>query len=135
MPEYCTVTLTLAGQAHGVGLFSLDYAGSDDCSLTLKYPGGTCSAVARDYFEAMCRIRQQLEAEGISLHCYGASRNVYPSGMARDMGRGLQAYKLVLGRPADGKDLVSIFANGHDVQPATVAEQKAWFEAWLRSIA
>ena len=53
--------------------------------------------------------------------------------MARDMGRGLKAYKLALGETASTDDLVEIFSTGPDVQPTTVAERRAFFEAWLDS--
>jgi len=59
--------------------------------------------------------------------CYGASLHVYPSGMARDMGGGLKAYKLVVGRHAKIDDLVEIFAKGLDVIPASVAAQEQFF--------
>ena len=83
--------------------------------------------------EALARVRLQLEPQGLIPVCYGASRRVFPSGMARDMGRGLKAYKLALGETASTDDLVEIFATGPDVQPTTVAEQRAFFEAWLDS--
>jgi hypothetical protein len=46
--------------------------------------------------------------------------------MARDMGEGLKVYKMRIGAPAS--DLVPIFEEGNDIDPVTVAEQRAFFE-------
>ena len=102
------------------------------CKLTCAYRGKTIEAEAPDFFEALCLIRRQLEPEGLIPFCYGASLNVYPSGMARDMGAGLKAYRLKKGvhvRPPD--DLVEIFATGPDVIPALVDAQEAFWREWL----
>jgi len=83
----------------------------------------------------MCVIRRSLEQSSWHLLCYGASKNVYPSGMSRGMGsRGHMAYKLQFGQQARMADLVNIFDTGPDVQPASVAEQQEYFEEWLRSL-
>jgi len=91
-------------------------------------------ADATDYFEAFCQIRLQLEPEKLVPFCYGASRNVYPSGMGRDMGKGLKAYRVTPGKPATMKDLVNIFDQGPDVVPASVADQKKYWEDWWESV-
>jgi hypothetical protein len=117
------------------GVFVLDEENDgDDCRLLLEHPGGAINASALDYFEAMCQIRIQLEALGSLLVCYGSSRNVYPSGMCRDMGRGLKAYKLRLGHQGKMADLVKILEVGPDVEPSTVADQREFFERWLKSL-
>jgi hypothetical protein len=66
-------------------------------------------------------------------NCYGASLNVFPSGMARDMGGGVMAYKLTLGQRGRMQDLVCIFDTGPNVQPTTVASQREYFDGWLKS--
>jgi hypothetical protein len=91
-------------------------------------------ATESDYFEALSRIRTELERHGHVVNCYGASRTVFPSGMARDMGAGLKAYKLRIGEPALVSDLVSIFACGPDLEVTTVAEQRAFYQQWLASL-
>ena len=104
---------------------------SEPCILSFTHRDQTISVEASDYFEALCQIRLQLEAQQIQLLCYGASKNVYPSGMARDMGQGLRAYKLIMGKHATMADLVDIFATGTDIQPVTVEEQRRFYETWL----
>jgi len=102
-----------------------------ECRLTLSYASGDLQGVGTDFFEAFCRIREQLANSGIFPVCYGASRTVYPSGMARDMGAGLKAYRLHMGRQAQSDDLVHIFDSGPDVEVATVEAQKTFAEAWF----
>lgn len=102
--------------------------------LALRFNSREITSTAHDYFSAMCAIRRVLEEEGGLLHCYGASRNVYPSGMCRDMGSGMKAYKLHMGSQGRLSDLVCIFDSGPDISPATVDEQerfhKEWFGSW-----
>lgn len=100
-----------------------------DCSIALTCEGCNVAAKAADFFEALCRIRVALEQYRLTPQCYGASRNVYPSGMARDMGQGLRAYRLKLGRHA--RELVDIFEDGPGIDPVSVDVQKAFFEMWL----
>ena len=103
------------------------------CALVCSYRGKEISASADDFFEALCTIRLQLEKEGLLMFCYGSSLNVYPSPMARDMSCGLQAYKMHAGKHAAIADLVDIFSEGPDVIPASVAQQREYFEQWVTS--
>ena len=102
-----------------------------ECHIAVRYRGRVIEEKASDFFEALCRVRLRLEAEKLIPFCYGASLNVFPSGMARDMGAGLKAYRLTIGKHA--KELVGIFDEGADVIPATVARQKEYFDEWLKS--
>ncbi len=115
------------------GVFRLSEE-EQDVSLSFELLSRNLNAKASDYFEAMVDIRRELEKDGVLLHCYGASKNVYPSGMGRDMGAGLKAYKMILGEQARMEDLVFIFDTGDDVKPATVSEQKEFFERWLKEV-
>ena len=104
------------------------------CKLTFSYRDKVISAQEHDYFGAFCVIRKQLEEERLIPFCYGASLNVYPSGMCRDMGSGMVAYKTEIGQRASRDNLVKIFDQGHDVIPSSVIQQKEHFEQWLQSI-
>ena len=92
----------------------------------------TCpyTATAPDMFEALVRLRRQLEPDGLMVAVQGARRDTYPSGMARDMGGGMQVYVL---RPAqkDHPDLVGTLDDAPAGQIATVSEQLASAEVWL----
>src|SRR5438445_3727542 len=92
---------------------------------------GTRAADASDAFECLCLLRKQLDREGIRLCCNGARLNVWPSGMARDMGGGLKAYVLQIGRRASIDDLVDIFESAPIEDIATVEEQRRFAEKWL----
>lgn len=67
-----------------------------------------------DAFEALWRIREQLEPLGWRIGVAGAQADVWPSGMARDQGGGLSAYRMT---ERGGGDVVDTFA---PVDPATV---------------
>src|SRR2546421_5691675 len=92
---------------------------------------GVRAADASDVFECLCRLRTNLDREGTRLCCNGARLNVWPSGMARDMGGGSKAYVLQIGRRASIDDLVDIFDSAPIEDIATVAEQRRFTEEWL----
>ena len=123
----------IGGEDDEQAVFEFD-EDEDQCHLRCSYRGKSIEAEASDFFDALCRIREQLAGEGLIPFCYGASLNVYPSGMSRDMGGGLKAYKLQMGRLAAQADLVEIFAEGPDVIPATVELQEQHFEDWIASL-
>jgi len=104
-----------------------------DCTITVDYNGVKLTKTNQDYFETLCDIRVELEKIDIIPVCYGASLNVFPSAMARDMGAGLRAYKMQIGRHATKEDLVDIFETGTDITPTTVQKQKDWFIEWVNS--
>ena len=106
----------------------------DDCRLQCEYRDKTVESTAPDFFQALCNVRNRLADDGLIPFCYGASLNVYPSGMARSMGGGLKAYKLTLGKQAMTADLVEIFAEGPDVIPASVEVQEQFFRNWLAAL-
>lgn len=106
-----------------------------DCVQVLaRLPGYEKSATADDFFQALSEIRLELEKTARRLLIWGASRTVYPSPMSRSMGGGLRAYKLTLGQPAKTDDLVSIFGSDPGLEPATIAEQEAFYRLWLVSL-
>ncbi|MGJ4951950.1 hypothetical protein [Bradyrhizobium sp. HKCCYLS20291] len=83
-----------------------------------------------DFFEALIELRLELEKRGALLCCFGASENVYPSGMQRDMGPAILAYKMRLGQPSLTKDMVNIFYADETVVPATVEQQARFHRQW-----
>lgn len=101
------------------------------CRIILRFEGSELESGDEDFFAAFCRMREQLEKVGLTPLCYGASRNVYPSGMCRDMGDGLVAYRMRIGRHVGEDDLVSIFDSGPDVDPVSVEAQQEFFNRWL----
>lgn len=108
--------------------------GEPVCHLALSFGGRIFSASAADFFEALLSLRRQIEPDGMRLNVYGASRNVWPSGMSRSLGLGLQAYRMTKGKQALSQDLVSIFASGPDVEAVSIAEQEQFKSEWFASL-
>ena len=106
----------------------------DECRVAVSYRGRRLESSGTDFFAAFQQVRLQLESEGLFPACYGASLNVWPSGMCRSMGNGMLGYRLKLGSPTTRDDLVRIFDCGPDVSPASVADQREFFERWGRSL-
>jgi len=105
-----------------------------DCVIHLTYGDRVVTGSARDFFDALCEVRKELERDDVFLNCYGASLNVFPSGMGRDMGRGLKPYRMTIGQPAQRSDQVGLFETGPDVLPTTVQAQHEHFQAWLSAL-
>ena len=122
----------VGGNDDETAIFTL-FDGGDHCRLRCEYRGKAVESTATDFFQSLCNVRDLLAEDGLIPFCYGASLNVYPSGMARDMGQGLKAYKLAMGRHAKREDLVEIFAEGPDVIPASIALQEQFWRDWLAS--
>ncbi len=83
---------------------------------------GSVEASADDAFEALCIVREKLEPFGWRIGVAGAEGDVWPSGMARDQGGGLSAYRI---HPGDGESVVDTFAPVDPATVATVSEQRA----------
>jgi hypothetical protein len=75
-----------------------------------------------DAFEALCLIREQLEPLGWRIGVAGAQADVWPSGMARDQGGGLSAYR---NTPRVGESIVDTFEPVDPATVTTVVEQRA----------
>lgn len=101
------------------------WKGDAACRVVLTAEGIREEASASDYFEAFASVRRSLAERGIMPLCYGAGKGVWPSGMARDMGQGLKAYRL-----AD-RQLVDIFEAAPDLEVATPVDQLGYAVDWL----
>lgn len=112
----------------------LDIADGPPWNLTLHLQDAVREIQGRDLFDALMNLRRDLERAGVRVLCAGARCNVFPSGMSRSMSAGRKAYRLIMGHPAAGRDLVDIFEPADEQDLCTVEEQEAFFAAWLRSI-
>src|SRR5438067_553253 len=65
--------------------------------ITLRFDGTEVTAEEADFFSALRALRRRLEPRGLRMRTYGASRDVYPSGMSQSMGCGEKAYRLKMG--------------------------------------
>ena len=103
------------------------------CIIRLTCAATVADGEGDDLFDALCRVREQLEQRSLRPRCYGASLNVFRSGMCRDMSDGAVAYKLRLGHHTRSEDMIGISDDGPDVEPATVQMQEEFWRAWLNS--
>lgn len=137
--EYEIVLMNHLGQQFTGKVFcELRYISTGDtqtriCSARLSCNLQEFIATGEDFFSAFAEIRHQLERLNIRVLCYGACRNVYPSGMLRDMANGLKAYKLSLGKKADRSDVVGIFDRGPEMDIGSVDDQRRFYDQWLNS--
>ena len=75
------IQLSLSGGEPGETI-DLSYSKDDTtCYVTLHCRGCDYEGVSWNLFDALCKARLQLEPQGLIPVCYGASENVYPSGM------------------------------------------------------
>lgn len=98
----------------------------DSCSISVQS--------TESFFDALCKLRLEIEKNSGLLHCYGASKNVYPSPMQISMGNAVLAYRNYMGKQAYSLDIVNIFDSGTDVEPSTVCDQYNFHYKWLRSL-
>lgn len=99
--------------------------------VTLDGPFGTVTGSGPDAFEALLRAREQVESHGWRLGLTGARADVWPSGMARDMGDGLVAYVLAADRAPTRADLVDVFSPADPREVTDVVGQRASTAALL----
>ena len=107
---------------------------SDDSLIELSFDGNAFTGTGDDFFDAFCQIRKQLETLGLIPRCYAAHLRAFPSGMSRSMGGGVKLYRLTLGNQALTDDLIHMFDTDDRVEPATVADQRAFFNKWIGSL-
>jgi hypothetical protein len=81
-----------------------------------------------DAFEALCTVRDRLEPLGWRIGVLGAQADVWPSGMARDQGGGLSAYRMT---PHGAGNVVDTFEPVDPATVTTVAEQRAAIDALI----
>ncbi|MDQ3798973.1 MAG: hypothetical protein M3384_05950 [Acidobacteriota bacterium] len=93
---------------------------------------GSFSGESHNYFDALINLRKELEPLQIKILCFGARRDVWASGMQRDMGAGLTAY--LLSAKAEGrKPEQSIFDYAPPETIGTVDEQRKYSENWANA--
>ncbi len=103
-------------------------------ALELEVPGAqlVVRSTGRDMFDALQRLRLQLEPLGWIPLCNGARTDCYPSGMARDMANGNAVYELVIGQ-VGRPPLLGLLEPAAAEKVGTVADQDAYFRQWLDS--
>lgn len=88
----------------------------------------------RDFFDCLVKLRESLEERRFFLLCNGARYDVYPSRMTRQMGLGIKAYRMELGKPATIDDIVNIFEETEPSKIGTIKDQQLYYKKWLASL-
>lgn len=87
-----------------------------------------------NYFNALLKIRKELEARGVKLLCKGCCYNVYPSPMFLDLCGGLIAYTMKMGKEIDRRESVNIFDECLLEEYATIEKQLEYCKGWYENI-
>lgn len=104
------------------------------CSVEIEAEGGVAlTGVGPDLFEALTRVRRELEGRGMMVVCQGARTNVFPSALQRQAVRGRRAYVLEFPPTATKPQVVDIFDPADPAEIGTVAEQLQCYSRWLSS--
>jgi hypothetical protein len=128
-----TLQVPVSYSASESELWTLSLTRSELREITLVLDDGRgrrFEATGGDAFDALMKLRLDLEGYGVQICCNGARRNAWSSGMQRDMGEGLAVYLLQADRsvrPPQVRTLDS--APVGDV--VSVAEQREFYETWL----
>ena len=101
------------------------------CYVSIKVGDRRSKGKQSDFFDALEEARLPFEKDGYRLLCYGASLNVFPSGMGRSCTSGKEAYQFNLKNIKKTKGSKFIFDTGKDIVPATVKEQRTFFQKWM----
>jgi hypothetical protein len=110
-------------------------ATGQEVALTVSLPfAGEQQFIGQNLFDALNKLRLRLEEAGYLLLCNAARRDTYPSRAVRQMGGGFKVYVLHMGQQAKLSDLVDALAPAAVGDVVSVAEQKAAYEKWLRSL-
>lgn len=132
MPEVLMNIATYDGRAQPCQII---YSAEPKIALTANSPVfGELRFVGENLFDALIKFRLHLEKLGYFLLCNAARKDAYPSRAVRQMGGGFKVYVLRTGQQASPADLVDALGPASFDQIATVAEQRAAFEKWLRSL-
>ena len=100
----------------------------------LEWSGEPIDVGADDMFEALVRIREQIEPQGWLVAVQGSRLDVFPTAMQREMAGGLNVQVMRMGEQARLGDVVETFAEADPSTLATVAAQRERAEEWMRSV-
>jgi hypothetical protein len=100
----------------------------------LEWSGQPIDVGADDMFEALVRIREQLEPQGWFVAVQGSRLDAFPSAMQREMAGGLNVYLMRMGEPVRLQDVVETFAEADPSTLATVSTQRKHVEEWVSSV-
>ncbi len=103
--------------------FSLRFLG-DEVDFSIEAP---------DAFAALNAARAKFEPQGWRFLCNGARRDCFAFGAQIRADLGEQVFQLKPGKPAARDDLLNIFMPAEAGMVGTLAEQRAFFDDWLKA--
>jgi hypothetical protein len=86
-----------------------------------------------DFFNCLIDLRNNFQAMNFKILCNGCRKNVSPTGMQRQMTKGLKAHLLVIGEPLSHESVVNIFDECDISQVCSPQEQQQFYEQWYNS--
>jgi hypothetical protein len=107
------------------------YAGATCLELQIENIGRFYQE-SHSYFDALIDLRKELEPLQIKVLCFGARKDVWASGMQRDMDAGSTAY-LLSAKVEGRKPEQSIFDYAPPETIGTVEEQRKYSEDWSQA--
>ena len=103
-----------------------------DSIMIFEMADGTSkSYFTDDYFQGLGELRADFPH--IKFLCKGSKLNVYPSSMASQMAKGLVAYEVQMGIPAEPDQIVHTFDYEEKDICATIQEQREFRKRWMAS--
>ena len=125
----------IASETGAIQPCHLTYSGAPTVTLTARSPAfAEVSFSASNLFDALTDFRLFLEGRGFLLLCNVARKDTYISRMAKEMGGGVKVYVLHPGQQATMNEMVDALGEAPPELVTTVAQQRAAYEQWLRSL-
>ncbi len=112
----------------------LSFIVDDTYKLLLSCNNDDLSAEASDFFEALQKLRKQLNKKNIDILVNGSRKNIICSPMMRDMGGGGSVYTIRPRVTARLKDIVHTFDPIEKEDLATLEEQNIFQTKWRGSL-
>jgi hypothetical protein len=112
----------------------LDFVFDDIHKIILYCNNDNFSAEANDLYEALQKIREQLNKNNMDILVNGSRKNIICSPMMRDMSQGSSVYIIRPRITARPEDIVSTFDPIEKEDLATIDEQRIFQKKWKGSL-
>ena len=120
-------------ETRSANLFASNIDSYYDCKVEITFDDHCISATLSDFWHSLIQVRRELESLGYLPALAGACENVIMSHMMVNMGRGVRAYVIELGKHAHIDHMVDTFDQNLVGKLATVDAQAAFKDRWIAS--
>ncbi|WP_194726532.1 hypothetical protein [Noviherbaspirillum malthae] len=129
------ILINILNKVHGQLIGKLSYTLSRLAEVNISSKEiGNLTETGTTLFDALLKLRLELEKHGWFLLCNVARRDAYPSQMMMQMAMGRKIYVTKHGLQARRQDIVDIFGEATPDQIGTVEEQRRYHEDWIKSL-